>query len=77
MDDRTAQAVLHLQAALSHVDCVARAGPQLVSYETMQRSGFRHKGTRAYTMADAKRDAATAARELRTAWELLDHVTNA
>ncbi len=66
-------AVLELTAALGYVDGIRTATLTDITYETMQRSGFKRKTwTRKYTLADAKADANTASIRLRNAWELLD-----
>lgn len=73
-DDAIRGAVLELTAALGYVDGIKMRKGTEVSYETMQRSGFNRKTgwNRDYTLADARKDAATAATRLRNAWELLE-----
>lgn len=72
-EDDIQGAVLEMTAALSYVDAIKDSKFIEITYETMQRSGFRRKNwSRNYTLADAKRDAANAATRLRNAWELLD-----
>lgn len=75
-DDIVKQAVLELTAALDYLDRVRMTTHEEISYETMQRSGFKRKDgwRRKYTLADARRDANTAAIRLRNAWQLLDPV---
>ena len=64
---------MELTEALKYVDDIRSANFIDVSYETMQRSGFKRESwKRKYTLADAKRDAEAAAMRLRNAWELLD-----
>lgn len=72
-------AALDLTAGLHYVDRIVAAREASVSYETMQRSGFRRKAgwRRAYKLTDARSDAATAAIRLRNAWELLDPISPA
>lgn len=71
--DKVLEAVLELTAALQYVDSIRTSTVTQITYETMQRSGFKRKSwTRKYTLADAKADADTAAIRLRNAWDLLD-----
>lgn len=70
---------LELTASLEYVDLIRMAKTSEVSYETMQRSGFRRKEgwRRKYSLADARSHADTAAIRLRNAWELLDPINPA
>ncbi len=64
----------HLTEALGLVDDIRSRQQTDVTYETMQRAGFNRKTSwrRKYTLADARKDAETAATRLRRAWEYLD-----
>lgn len=72
-------AVLELTAGLEYVQSITTAQVQEISYETMQRSGFKRSGgwNRRYTLADARRHAQTAEIRLRNVWELLDPISPA
>lgn len=78
-DDIIRSAVMELTTALQYVDRIVETRAVGVSYQTMQRSGFKRKAgwQRAYKMTDARDDAATAAIRLRNAWELLDPISPA
>lgn len=68
---------LEISASLEYVDLIRMKKSHEVSYETLQRSGFKRKEgwQRKYTLADARRHADTAAIRLRNAWELLDPIS--
>lgn len=70
-------ATMEVTAALEYVDHVRTVQFTEVTYETYQRSNFRRKdgARRKYTLADARKDAATAAIRIRNAWELLDPIS--
>ena len=78
MEDIMLGAALELTASLLYVDSIRDSKHTSISYETMQRSGFKRKNwQRPYTLADARSEAKTAAMRLRTAWELLDPASSA
>ena len=59
--------------ALSRVDSIRDGKHSEITYETMQKSGFKRKNwLRPYNLKDAKSDAANAAIRLRAAWQILD-----
>ena len=78
-EDTIRGAVLELTAGMEYVQRIGMAPHQEVSYQTLQRSGFKRKGgwNRKYTLTDARRHAETAEIRLRNAWELLDPVSPA
>ncbi len=77
LEDSIRGAVLELTAGLQYADNVRQSKFTEIAYETMQRSGFKRKNwQRPYTLADARRDATTAAIRLRNAWELLEPVND-
>ena len=79
IEDAIRGATLEVCAALEYVDRARSAQRTEISYETFQRAGFRRKDgwSRKYTLADARRDAETAAIRLRNVYELLDPVSPA
>lgn len=79
LEDIIRDAALELTAGLQYIDRIADTRETSVSYETMQRSGFKRKAgwRRAYKLTDARSDAETAAIRLRNAWELLDPISPA
>ena len=71
-------AAMEVTAALQYVDRIRDSKHASITYETMQRSGFRRKNwQRPYALADARSEAKTAAIRLRNAWELLDPINPA
>ena len=76
LEDRLKRAELELSNALIYVDKIRSLQDTEIAYETMQKSGFKRKNwMRNYTLADARKDANTAAQGLRRAWEILDPTT--
>lgn len=78
-EDAIRGASLEITAALGYVDLIATKKDEEITYETMQRSGFRRPDgwRRKYTLADARSHAQTAAIKLRNAWELIEPVNPA
>ena len=77
-DDIIRGAVLEVTAALQHVESIRDSKHTGITYETMQRSGFKRKNwQRPYALPDARSEATTAALRLRNAWELLDPINPA
>jgi hypothetical protein len=62
---------------LTGADRIRAAQTAEVDYQTMQRTGFRRAEgwKRKYTLRDARQEADYVARELRTAWELMDPIS--
>ena len=73
-EDKRLAVINELQEALLTVDRIVMDQRAEVTYETLQRSGFRRPDgwNRKYSLADARRHAQYAARRLRAAWEILD-----
>ena len=73
-ESRVRGAEQEMTAALGYVDHIVMRKEAEVSYDTMQRSGFkRPEGwRRKYNLSDARSDARCAAIRLRNAWQLLD-----
>lgn len=73
---RVRGAELEMTAALGYVDAVCTHKETEVTYETLQRNGFKRKEgwRRRYTLTDARSDARCAAKRLRNAWQLLDPI---
>lgn len=75
LEDAIRDATLEVTAALQYTESIRDSKHTGITYETMQRSGFKRKNwQRPYNLTDARSEAKTASIRLRNAWQLLDPI---